>query len=477
MADELNIKLEIAGDDSTLRVLRFAGREEISQLFSFEIDFIIEDSDGLPDSIAPGAAASLVLSRGNEEVRAVRGILRRLDVNLDGAGTVSYRAVLVPRAWRARLVRQQRIFLDASIIDVARTKLKSVGVTGDDIVENTLSQYPAREFIVQYQEDDMDFISRLTEWAGVAFYIDHQLDKDRMVFVDHVAGFPEHDGEPLTMSNRIDEPNRVQELTSQHHMSQGLAMVYDYNYRTPDVTLKAVKKIASGHGGGTLEYPSHVKTADEATELATIRAEEIAVHQKPYNGRSNIVELRAGLRIPFSGNEQLAAADLLITSVDHVAEPVDGSPDQVSYTNRFTAVRADMPFRPRRVTPRPQINGILTAVVQGTGSDTGRRAIIDEHGRYVVQFHFDQALGNLHLKASRAVRMSQSFTGSSEGMHFPLKPGVEVAVAFMDGDPDRPVIVGALPNHTQPSVVTASNATVNKIATDNGITIQFGKLS
>jgi len=476
MADELHFTFEVNGGKHVMNVLRFVGREAISELFSFEIDFTWDGDGSVHDAIAPGDPAALVFQRGGQRERAIHGIVQRLDVNLDGEVGVSYRAVLVPRAWRSKLLRQQRIFMDATIVDVARTKLSSIGLGGDDVVDSTVASYPEREFIVQYQEDDAQFISRLTEHAGVAFYFDQQQGSDRLVFVDQLDGFPEHKGEAMAMSKRLDEPDRVQQLGSQHGMSAAVAMVYDYNYRTPDVTLKATEKIATGHGGGALEYSCHVKTPDEAERLAKVRAEEVAVHQKPYHGCSTIVALCAGLLIPFEGNELLPSVLLLITSVEHSAEPEPGSPQQLTYRNRFTAVRGDLPFRPRRVTPRPHMSGIVTAIVQGTGSDDARRAMLDEHGRYIVQFHFDQALGSLNQKASRPVRMAQSFTGSSEGMHFPLKPGVEVAVAFMNGDPDRPIIVGALPNHVQPSVVTDTNSVVNKITTDNGITIQFGKV-
>lgn len=261
-------------------------------------------------------------------------------------------------------------------------------------------------------------------------------------------------------------------------MATGLSMVYDYNYRTPNAELKAIVKVETGHGGGQLEYPCHVKDSDEAEALAKIRAEEIAVHQNPFKGRSSVLQLSAGLRTRFEGTDHLEATPLLITGVRHFLTPQQGTERTLAYHNEFTAVVGDLPFRPVRKTPRPHISGIVTGIVQGTNAASSSNvAIIDEHGRYKIHFHFDQPLGSLNDKASRWVRMSQSFTGSGEGMHFPLKPGVEVAVVFVDGDPDRPIIVGALPNHTQPSVVTNRNAEVNKITTDNGITIQFGRVT
>lgn len=480
MANELKVTLEIDGQPP-LDVLRLRGREAISELFSFELGFGWQGEGPLPEDVGPGQDATLVFSIDEQRVRVIHGMLERVSVDIEGdASAPTYRAHLVPRMFRSRLVRQQRIFMDVSVLDVAQNKLEKVGLADGDLLMNLLSAYPKREFIVQYQEDDVDFIARLSEHVGIAFYFDHQLDHDRIVFVDHEDGFGRDEScATIALSDNLNQPDRVYWLTRDRRMASGLSMVYDYNYRTPEVALKAKSKVESGHGGGLLEYPCHVKTPEDAAALAKIRAEEIAIHQSPYAGKSSIVRLSAGLRTRFEGSEHIPAAPLLITSVEHRLEPRAGSERAVVYTNAFTAVDGALPFRPKRVTPRPHIAGIATGVVQGTSdsAEGARRAVIDEHGRYKIHFHFDQPLGSLNEKASRPVRMAQSFTGSAEGMHFPLKPGVEVAIAFMDGDPDRPVIIGALPNHTQPSVVTAANSDVNKIATDTGISIRFGKVT
>jgi type VI secretion system secreted protein VgrG len=478
VAEEIVAKLEFR-NQAPLNVLRLEGEEAISRLFWFELGFDWEGGE-LPEAIAPGADATLVFERNGERIRDVHGTLERVVVDVEGdASAPAYRARLVPRMFRSRLVRQQRIFMDVSVLDVASDKLGKVGLGDEDVVLNVLSDYPKREFIVQYQEDDVDFISRLVEHAGVAYYFDHQQGRDRIVFVDHNGGFRDDERcRSVALSSNLNEPNRVYRLGRERRMATGLSMVYDYNYRTPEVPLKARHKVETGQGGGLLEYPCHVKTPEEATALAKMRAEEIAAHQNPFFGASSIIHMAAGLRTEFEGAESLPEASLLVTGVKHTLTSDEGAERALVYRNSFTAVDADLPFRPRRTTPRPHISGIVTGIVQGTGApgDSGRTAIIDEHGRYKIHFHFDQPLGAMNEKASRWVRMAQSFTGSAEGMHFPLKPGVEVAVVFLDGDPDRPIIVGALPNHTQPSVVTNRNAEVNKISTDNGITIQFGRV-
>jgi type VI secretion system secreted protein VgrG len=140
------------------------------------------------------------------------------------------------------------------------------------------------------------------------------------------------------------------------------------------------------------------------------------------------------------------------------------------YRNSFRAIPASRAYRPPRITPRPRIHGLLSRVVKSNA--VGRRARIDPKGRYTVQFHFDTAAGG-SAKASRPVRMAQPHAGPGYGMHFPVKPGTEVLLGFIDGDPDRPIIVGAIPNESAPSPVTASNAHVNQIRTVSGIVVEL----
>ena len=95
---------------------------------------------------------------------------------------------------------------------------------------------------------------------------------------------------------------------------------------------------------------------------------------------------------------------------------------------------------------------------------------MDEHGRYWVRFHFDTAAPG-QTKASRPIRMAQSHAGAGYGMHFPLRPGVEVLLVFLDGDPDSPVIAGSAPNPATPSPVSATTASLNRIVTSSGVSI------
>jgi type VI secretion system secreted protein VgrG len=145
------------------------------------------------------------------------------------------------------------------------------------------------------------------------------------------------------------------------------------------------------------------------------------------------------------------------------------------YANDFRAIPAATPFRPPRVAPRPRVDGVLTGIVEAAdAASASKHAHLDDRGRYVVRLLFDPTPPG-ERPASRPLRMAQAHAGASFGIHFPLKPGVEVLVAFVDGDPDRPVIVGAVPNALTPSPVDARNPTLHRIKTGDGILIELSE--
>jgi type VI secretion system secreted protein VgrG len=114
-------------------------------------------------------------------------------------------------------------------------------------------------------------------------------------------------------------------------------------------------------------------------------------------------------------------------------------------------------------------------VEQPPETDITNYSVLDDHGRYTIRFLFDTAPAGEH-KASRPVRMIQPHAGPDYGMHFPLKPGIEVLLAFVNGDPDRPLIVGAVPNPETPSPVRKQNSMMNRIKTVSGILVEMNDL-
>jgi len=184
----------------------------------------------------------------------------------------------------------------------------------------------------------------------------------------------------------------------------------------------------------------------------------------------------AGAQVTLEGHPRFPEKRLLITEVEHAHAQATMTHGGVGadhgYRNTFRAVDGGKPYRPPRLTPKPRIHGVLTGVVEAkAGGDIGAYADIDEDGNYTVRFHFDASPPHDRPRASHPIRMSQALAGPGYGVHFPLRTGVEVLVTFVDGDPDRPIIQGAMPHPVSPSPVTRANSLQSRIQTQSGIAI------
>lgn len=455
-----------------VQVRELSGREAISQLFSFDLDIVIDEGHELPADAAPGAEVSLVFESDGEEIRRVSGMLGPIRDRLDPlAERSTCRLRLVPRAFRLTLVETQEIFMDRSVPDILRSKLERHGLGTEDVELRLIESYPEREFVVQYGESDLAFISRLAEHVGISFFFEHQDGQDTMVFTDSASGFKPTAGAASVHFRERGETRDVFEIEARARLVPSVYVSRDYNYRQPMLDLTSEHVLPTGYAGGVVEFGGHYKTPAEGKVLAQIRAEERQATQLVYAGKSAVCALGAGARSVLEGHPSLEPLDMLFVEVEHRAAQAAGgrgpSDEPQRYVNTFRAIPAKNTYRPPRNTPTPRISGVVTGIVDAGSGGGGSNAEIDDQGRYMVRFLFDT--GPAGGAPSRPVRMLQNHAGANYGTHFPLKPGTEVLIAFVNGDPDRPVIVGAAPNPLTPSPVNNANRSTHRIKTQGGI--------
>jgi type VI secretion system secreted protein VgrG len=450
-----------------VQVRKLRGRERISALY--EIELVSFGEEALDTTTMTGAPVELVLHRRGLEARRFPTMIADVD---DFFSTEENRRVyalrLVPRAHCLALVAASGIFMNVSVPELVQRKLELVGL-GSDLKLALLGTYTKRELVTQYGETDLALVSRLTEHLGVSFFFEQHDGGEKIVFTDHKDGFHRPDDARMAFHDRGEEHD-VFHLQARRRLVPAGHTVHDYNYRTPHVDLFATAEVPEAPAGGVVEYGVHVKTPAEAATLARVRAEERASAQYVYTGRSDLPDLAAGMRRTLEDHPTLGSVDLLIVEVEHEGEQVvdGGTAAGHGYRNTFKAIPASQTYRPPRVTPRPRIHGVVGGVVDGGPAKGTTRAYLDDQGRYLVKFFFD-TLDDDKQAPSKPVRMAQPHAGPDYGMHLPLKPGTEVLVAFVDGDPDRPVIVGAVPNPVTRSPVDRTNATVHRIKTQSGI--------
>lgn len=516
----LDIRLELGGAAPELDVVRVVGDERIGQPYRLEVTVHARaDMTPFASDDWVGARASLelaVVDDDDRRVRVVRAIVESVDHALEGRAEAGRAFTLTLRPALAELERfvTQDIYVGDGTPSVLRKKLELAGVDAFETRIADESAYVDHDgadgelnqgrLVVQYRETDLAFVSRLAEHAGISYFFEEAGGVERAIFTDHDDGFPARAAHlPFHGENaRAARPGAVGGGAGLLSLRRSVRSIktqffaYDYNYRTPHLSFQRDGQIlfdvlgGEAHleapgAGAVLEYAPNVKTPAEAERCARVRAEEEEARRERFMGEVSEPTLFAGQRVRISGHSDVDEdVELLIVALrhDYTSPSFHASARAPTYRAHLEAVRVGkvgraggrLHFRPERRTPKPRITGVVTGVVQAdTRGDASTRQHIDAEGRYLVKLHFDQG-----EKTMPRLRMAQPHAGAGYGQHFPLRPGAEVVVAFLDGDPDRPVILGALPNPVQRSPVTAplehAPPEVNRIRTASGIVFEIG---
>jgi type VI secretion system secreted protein VgrG len=482
--DHVEAHLE-SGDFSCagVRIIKLSGREVISRLFSFEVIIALGDPDGAKVDEWLGGEAIVVFTRGGMEVRRVHGMITAVGdcPEDDGSGRLQ-RLRIEPVAARLALVEGADIYMDMTVPEIIRCKLALVGIGEKDVELRLTAPYAAREFVVQYGESDLAFVSRLAEHVGLAFFFEQRGDRAVMVFTDHEGGYLpiERPGAEGAVPFGHD-PNRacVDTLSWNNLMMPKTYYVQDYDYRVPHLNLTGAHEADAGMAGGVIEFGTNHETADGGAALARIRAQERHARSRFYIGSSTVVELAAGGQAVIDRHPRFdrGKAFVIVEVAHQLTQPdieVGEGEAARAYSNSFRAVDAGAPYRPPRVTPKPRISGVLAAHIEPMPDGTvGNVAPRDDLGRYIVKFSFDSTPLGERSRSSLRVRMIHQHGGPGYGIQMPLETGVEVLVAFVDGDPDRPVIVGAAHTPTSPPPVRANEHLYHRIRTKAGIEIEM----
>ncbi|WP_224240787.1 type VI secretion system Vgr family protein [Hyalangium gracile] len=467
-----------------LVLLSLKGREAISELYSFELWLAGEGEVALAsDTIEDVMAGTVGVAFGLGFEFPIWGVLKEIElVARDDSRAPLYRAVMVPRLWYTTQTRRSRVYQGSTVREIVTAVLKDAGMKEGEHFDFKLEgTYPKREYVLQYQETDFDFCCRLLEHEGISFFFEQTVKGEKILFVDANGKFGKLEGHEsiayLQRDGATDPGESIWSMSCNHRMVPRQVTLRDYNYRTPTVPLLAHQPVQEKGRGHQVLYGEHFKDAGEGKRLAKVRSEEFNARRNVYVGKSRVRALRSGHLFTLTGHP-LGQFDqrYLVTEVLHqvdqtpVSEFTEGARGTQGYTNSWVGIPADVPFRPERRTPRPLVSGVLNGVVDGPVN--GAAAPLDEQGRYHVLMPID-TVGRAGGRASRAVRMLQASSGANYGMHLPLHVGTEVAIGHVNGDPDRPVIIGSVPNPETMTPVVEDNATQSVIRTRAGIHVEF----
>ncbi|MDR1035283.1 MAG: type VI secretion system Vgr family protein [Deltaproteobacteria bacterium] len=497
-----------AQPDLELTVLRFRGKAELNALYEIEVTALARTADlkgKEPRDFFAGEATFVMKDESREPARdaapgaqawkaAWHGVTTGFrKTGLAGEWTVM-EFTLEPGLSVLRGQIQNRIHLDASSCDIVRDSLVFGGVAPDAFrFVFDRSAYPKRDFVFQHEEDLESFVMRTLEREGIGLSFDQTGDRDMAVFTDANSQFQplvDGAGEIRVVASDVsglgsgDSRPQIFGMRSVARVPKASVRLKDYNWQNPNRPLEVRLPVASWGRGEIYLYGENFDTEGEGRRLAGIRRDQELWAAEEFRAMSRIPGLMPGLTLEVTGAAQEGYDGRYLVCADEMegsqsARVAVGLGLEIGGTageeagetlHRLTLSRLSQPYRPARRTPVPKIAGQVTAWIDGEGS--GDTPETDVYGRYKVLFPLDVS-GRGNGKASGWIRMAQPYTGAGYGQNFPLTPGTEVLIAFVDGNPDRPVITGSVANAETGSVVNSSVPNAAGLGTKGGGSLMF----
>jgi type VI secretion system secreted protein VgrG len=459
------------GKDALLLV-SFSGVEELSKLFVFELDLLSEK-----DSIAPkdivGKNVTFLMTQLDGNPRYFNGFVRRFTYRGKDDRQNRYTMEVVPWLWFLTRRSDCRIFQKKTAVQIIEEVFTAAGFS--DFTIDVKGTQVEREYCVQYRESDFDFVNRLMEEEGIFYFFQHENGKHTLVIANHKNAYKDCPEKELEYTSHVNAGQWSDLITAWEHQYEyrsGKWAHTDYNFQTPTAPMLAssptVVDLDEIDKFEMFDYPGKYLSKSEGESSVKVRMEEEEVHHDVVSASSKCRTFFAGGRFTMAKHHSPGeeGKSYVITAVQHSSSVnvfgtgPGGAPDE--YSNTFYCIPDSLTFRPPRLTRKPIVHGAQTAVIVGP---SGEDIHTDEFGRVKVHFHWDR-YGKADDTASCWVRVAQIQAGNKWGAMFLPRVGEEVVVDFLEGDPDRPLIVGRVYHkESMPPYELPANKTISGIKT------------
>ncbi|WP_368907598.1 type VI secretion system Vgr family protein [Serratia marcescens] len=479
--------LTVKGGASALDVLAFTGDEALSRPFSYRIEFTSFDP-AISKEMMLMKAASLTLQapvdqgwgiKVQQPVRVVQGMITGFERFGTSADQTHYAVTLQPRLALLDRSHQNAIYQDISVPHIVEKILRERhGMRGQDFLFSLTREYPRREQVMQYGEDDLHFITRLLGEVGIwfRFTTDTRLNIDVVAFYDSRQGYETGLTLPAVppSGQHSTGADAVWGMTCHHQVVQKQVSTRDYNYRQATEDMNTQVDATRGDTttyGDTYHYADNYLTPGSTDDnnpapesgafYARIRHERYLNGQTQTQALTSCPTLSPGQLLNVTGGDDVAevfAQGVVITAMHSQARR--DRDFEVSFSGIPDG--SDFSFRPEPGA-RPVMAGTLPARVTST-TENDTYGHIDKDGRYRVNLLFDRDNWETGFE-SLWVRQSRPYAGDTYGLHLPLLAGTEVAIGFEDGNPDRPYIAGVLHDSAHGDHVTIRNYKRNVLRT------------
>jgi type VI secretion system secreted protein VgrG len=431
------------------------GIEGLSRPFVYEADVVSQRSDIEPSELL-GQSITVHVSTGDDDgdVRHWNGRVTGFQyIETSDDGDSRYRLTFRPWLWQLSLSADCRIFQEMTIPEIVTKVFQDRGFV--DFEVSLSDDYDEKDYVVQYRETDLQFVSRLLEREGIYYFFRHEDGKHTLVLADSpTAHGPAEGCEQLEYApadeHRDATTQYVRKWKSEAQLESAIYAQADFDFTKPQVQLfaQATTSDATAQATGlqVYDYPGGFDNFADADAYTRLRLEQARRDATRWVGESNARGFTVGATFDLvdhprdDQNQKYLAlsARYRVKGKDQRSTGDDEDP----FTASFVAIEADVTFRPPLTAPKPIARGPQTAVVVGPA---GSEIWTDQYGRVKVQFPWDR-VGTSDENSSCWIRVTQSWAGGSFGAQFIPRIGHEVIVDFLEGDPDRPIITGCVYN-------------------------------
>jgi type VI secretion system secreted protein VgrG len=456
-----------------LLVRTFNATEAISSLFHFQLD-LVSENPSLPLDGIIGKPVTITLKFRDGKQRFFHGVVSRFGRSGRGSAGrdpryAAYYAEVVPWLWFLTRTTDCRIFQNLTVPEIIKKVFQDLGFR--DFREALTRQYTKWDYCVQYRESDFNFVSRMMEQEGIFYFFEHERGKHTLVLADSSEVHKPHPLQPNALFSPEGGIGEREDVVTSWQMEQelrpGKYALRDYHFEMPLKTLDVSSETTVAGNGKTKfevydyqgEYTQQFnkpgerlgEVEPEGEKIVKQRMQEEELSHLTVHGASSCRGFASGYRFELrSPPPGVSPGPYVFTSVQHSAgqgsgDFVSGDDSDAFYSNGFTSIPLTLPFRPQRVTPKPVVQGTQTAEVVGPA---GEEIFTDKYGRIKVQFHWDRE-GKKDENSSCWIRVAQPWAGKRWGAMFLPRIGQEVVVAFQEGDPDQPMIIGSVYNAVQ----------------------------
>ncbi|TPL88532.1 type VI secretion system tip protein TssI/VgrG [Mesorhizobium sp. B2-3-12] len=464
MPNERATVLQTPVGADVLTFTHLVGRDEISRCFAYTVGFVSKSREIDPLKMLGGVVS---VEGESDPKRWFSGLVSDFKLTRIEDRLAYYEASVRPWLWFLGNTTDCRIFQNMTAVEIIEKIFSKYGIAKFE--KRLQGSYPSREYCVQYDESDLDFVQRLLEHEGIFYFFEHDEGKHTLVLCDTMSKLKAAPGYDKVLYNFEGHGSRrdveyITEWIPGSAVRPGAYVHTDYDFEKPGADLMAKSAQPFAHqeaSGENYRQPGAHLDVGRGDKIAGIRREELQALHQHSTAVGTVRGLFSGCKFTlesFPRDDQ--NQDYLVISAEYRLFDPGYRTQNEAHSENFKIVLGiaptKLPYRPPRITPRPIMRGPQTATVVGP---SGEEVFTDKYARVKVQFHWDR-LGKKDQNSSCFVRVSQTWAGSGWGFIQIPRIGQEVIVDFIEGDPDLPIITGRVYNASEmPPYALPGNAT------------------